>query len=142
MRYSEFQQLNTEILSISTDSVYSHKMWNETELSKMVDGGIPYPMLSDANGNIGRMYDVYDSAKGITLRSTFIIDPNGVIKGMELLSNSIGRSIGEILRQLQALQHNAATGELVPCDWHQGQKTLSGVLEKAGHIWEEWKPEN
>lgn len=106
----------------------------------MVDGGIPFPMLSDENGNIGRMYDVYDSAKGTNLRATFIIDPNSLIHGMELLTNPIGRSTDEILRQLQAFQHYVATGELIPCDWRLGDKTLVESVEKVGHIWEEWKP--
>jgi peroxiredoxin (alkyl hydroperoxide reductase subunit C) len=105
----------------------------------MVDGGIPFPMLSDENGNIGRMYDVYDSAKGTTLRGTFIIDPNGLIHGMELLSTPIGRCPEEILRQLQAFQHYTMSGELSPCNWHPGEKTIIESIDKPGEIWREWK---
>jgi alkyl hydroperoxide reductase subunit AhpC len=127
---------------VSVDSVYSHKVWNEIELSKMVAGGIPFPMLTDANGSIGKMYDVYDSPNGKNLRSTFIIDPKGFIHGMELLTPPIGRSSEEILRQLQAFQNYAQSGELAPCDWHPGEKTLVESVEKVGHIWEEWKPKS
>ena len=63
-----------EVLSVSVDSVFSHKIWNETELSKMVDGGIPYPMLSDQNGEIGRLYGVYDEDSGTNIRGRFLID--------------------------------------------------------------------
>ena len=45
---------------MSVDSVFVHKMWNDHELSKMVEGGIPFHMLSDQAGNIGRAYGVYD----------------------------------------------------------------------------------
>jgi peroxiredoxin (alkyl hydroperoxide reductase subunit C) len=106
----------------------------------MVDGGMPFPMLSDENGNISRMYDVYDAVKGAPLRGTLIIDPTGLIHSMELLSNPIGRSMVEILRQLRAFQHYVATGELIPCDWQPGEKTLQEAVEKVAHIWEEWKP--
>ena len=129
-------------MAISVDSVYSHKVWNEIELSKMVAGGIPYPMLTDANGSIGTMYDVYDFQNGKNLRSTFIIDPTGFIHGMELLTPPIGRSTDEILRQLQAFQNYAQTGELAPSDWHPGEKTLTESIEKTGNIWKEWKPKN
>jgi alkyl hydroperoxide reductase subunit AhpC len=115
-------------------------VWNEIELSKMVVGGIPFPMLSDGNGEIGKMYEVNDPNQGKSLRSTFIIDPNGMIHGMELLTPPIGRSTDEILRQLQAFQNYVQTSELAPCDWHPGEKTLIESLEKVGHIWEEWKP--
>ena len=101
---------------------------------------IPYPMLSDATGNIGRLYDVYDSQKGTTLRSTFIIDPEGFIHGMELLTNSIGRSTDEILRQLKAFQNYKSTGEMAPSDWKPGDKTLVPSASLAGNVWKEWTP--
>jgi alkyl hydroperoxide reductase subunit AhpC len=108
----------------------------------MVVGGIPFPMLSDGNGEIGKMYDVNDAQQGKNLRSTFIIDPSGKIHGMELLTPPIGRSSEEILRQLQAFQQYTQTSELAPCDWHPGEKTLIESVEMAGHIWEVWKPKN
>jgi len=122
------------------DSVYTHKVWNETELLNMSGKTIPYPMLSDATGNIGRLYDVYDSQKGTTLRSTFIIDPEGFIHGMELLTNSIGRSTDEILRQLKAFQNYKSTGEMAPSDWKPGDKTLLPSVWLAGNVWKEWSP--
>jgi peroxiredoxin (alkyl hydroperoxide reductase subunit C) len=140
VRYSEFQRLNAEILAISVDSVYSHKIWNEIELSNMAGVGMPFPMLTDENGSIGRAYDVYDEQHGKDLRGTFIIDPNGLIHGMELLAAYIGRSSEEILRQLQAFQNYTLSGELAPADWHPGEKTIIEAIEKSGQIWKEWKP--
>ncbi|MBS3810205.1 MAG: redoxin domain-containing protein, partial [Desulfobacterales bacterium] len=66
---------------MSIDSMFVHKMWNDHELSKMVDGGIPFPMLSDAGGRVGRVYGVYDEEGGVDTRGRFIIDPDGVIQG-------------------------------------------------------------
>jgi alkyl hydroperoxide reductase subunit AhpC len=73
--YKDFQALDVEVLSASTDSRFVHKIWQEQELSKMVDGGVPFPMLSDAGGKIGAIYGVYDDAAGVDIRGRFIIDP-------------------------------------------------------------------
>lgn len=101
---------------------------------------IPYPILSDVTGSIGRLYDVYDQQNGNTLRATFIIDPQGYIHGMELLTNPIGRSSEETLRQLKAFQNYVSTGEMAPCDWQPGDKTLVESIEACGDIWKQWKP--
>lgn len=141
MSYQDFQKVNTEILGISVDSVFIHKVWNETELSKMVDGGLPFPLLSDQNGQIGRLYGVYDEKDGVHLRGTFIIDPNGEVQSSEILATAVGRNSDELLRKVIAFQHHASTGELVPAGWEKGEKTLTGAPETAGKIWEEWVPE-
>ncbi|MBS0014677.1 MAG: redoxin domain-containing protein, partial [Desulfobacterales bacterium] len=80
-KYKEFQNLDVEVLSMSIDSVFVHKMWNDNELSKMVDGGVPFPMLSDAGGRVGKVYGVFDEDAGVEARGRFIIDPDGVIQG-------------------------------------------------------------
>lgn len=140
MRYSEFIELNTEILAIDVDTVFSHKVWNEIELSKMVPGGIPYPMLSDNGGKIGKLYDVYDEQKGRTLRGTFIIDHNGYIHGAEVLTSPVGRNTDEILRQIQAFQHYTSTGEAFPANWQPGCHTIKPSITIAGHMSHAWKP--
>ena len=103
-KYQELQNLDVEVFSVSVDSHFVHKMWNDHELSKMVDGGIPFHMLSDQAGNIGRAYGVYDETQGIELRGRFIIDPDGVIQAMEVLTPPVGRRIAESIRQVQAYQ--------------------------------------
>ena len=75
--YAKLQELGIEVLSVSVDSHFVHKMWNDHELSKMVEGGVPFPMVSDQAGNVGRAYGVWDEAQGIELRGRFIIDPDG-----------------------------------------------------------------
>jgi alkyl hydroperoxide reductase subunit AhpC len=97
--------IGVQTLACSIDTVFSHKVWDETELSKLMKGGIPYPMLWDVGGQIGRTYGVYDEKSGLNGRGVFIIDPDGNIQALEIVSNSLGRNFDETLRQVRALQH-------------------------------------
>ena len=120
MGYDELKKLNVEVLSVSTDSVYSHKIWNETELSKMVGHDIPFPMISDQGGAIGTLYEVYDEDGGVNIRGRFLIDPEGIIRHVSVNDLSVGRNPQETLRILDALQ----TDELCPCNWQKGEEVL------------------
>ena len=130
------------MLSVSTDSRFTHKIWNEEELSKMVEGGIPYPMLSDQGGRIGTVYGVYDKAAGVNIRGRFIIDPDGIIQAMEVLTPSVGRNVSELIRQIKAFQHVRATGEATPSGWEPGKPTLKPGPDLVGKVWEAWKTES
>lgn len=114
--YGEFKKLNAEVLSASTDSVYSHKAWVDKELGK-----VEFPMLGDTNHTVARNFNVLLEDKGIALRGTFIINPDGVLKSAVVNDLPVGRSVDETLRTLQALQ----TGKLTGCEWKPGQKTLN-----------------
>jgi alkyl hydroperoxide reductase subunit AhpC len=128
---------------MSTDSRFSHKIWQERELSKMVDGGVPYPMLSDAGGRIGTVYGVYDEDAGVDIRGRFLIDPDGVIQAMEVMTPSVGRNVSELIRQVHAFQHvRASEGtEATPSGWQPGKPTLKVGPGLVGNVWKEWKPE-
>ena len=128
------------VLSVSVDSRFVHKMWEEHELAKMVEGGIPFPMLSDDTGDVGRAYGVYDEAAGVDMRGRFIIDPEGIVQAMEVLTPPVGRLLGETIRQVQAFQHVAKTGEVTPAGWRPGDPTLTPGPELTGKVWEIWKP--
>ena len=106
----------------------------------MVDGGIPYAMLSDPGGNVGSLYGVYDEEEGVNFRGRFIIDPDGVIQAMEMLTPPVGRNFVELLRQVQAYQHVRATGEVTPAGWTPGKPTLKPGIDLAGKVWKVWKP--
>jgi peroxiredoxin (alkyl hydroperoxide reductase subunit C) len=125
---------------MSIDSMFVHKMWNDDELSKMVEGGVPFPMFSDPGGTIGKMYGVYDEGMGVETRGRFIIDPDGNIQGFEVLTPSVGRNVGETLRQIQALQHVRASDgtEATPSGWKPGKKTLKPGVNLVGNVWREW----
>ncbi len=138
--YGEFKQLGVEVLAVSTDSRFVHKIWQEQELSKMVSGGVPFPMLSDPGGKIGMVYGVYDEAAGVDIRGRFIIDPDFVIRAMEVLTPEVGRNPDELIRQIKAFQHVRATGEVTPSGWQPGQVTLKPGPDLVGRVWEVWKP--
>lgn len=129
-----------QILSISIDSMFVHKMWNDDELGKMVDGGVPFPMLSDPGGKIGILYGVYNEPAGVENRGRFIIDPDGVCQGYEVLTPPVGRNIAETLRQVQAFQlvRNSKGTEATPSGWRPGKKTLKPGIALVGKVWEEW----
>jgi peroxiredoxin (alkyl hydroperoxide reductase subunit C) len=120
--------------------VFSHKIWNETELRKMVEGGIPFPMLSDQTGEIGRKYEVYDEDQGVNIRGKFLIDPDGKVQAAEVLTPPVGRNPEELLRQIKAYQHHQKTGEVMPSGWKEGDETLKPSTDLAGNVWRVWKP--
>jgi alkyl hydroperoxide reductase subunit AhpC len=130
-----------EVLSMSIDSMFVHKMWDDHELSKMVEGGVPFPMLSDAGGRVGASYGVYDEEAGVETRGRFIIDPDGVVQGFEVLTPPVGRNVGESLRQIQAFQHvrQSEGAEATPSGWRPGKLTLKPGPDLVGKVWEVWK---
>ena len=141
-RKDELDELGVQVLSVSTNSHFVHKIWQEEELSKMVEGGFPWPMVSDGTGAIGRAYGVYDEAGGVDIRGRFIIDPDGVIQAMEILTPTVGRNVGELIRQVKAYQHVRATGEVTPSGWQPGKPTLKPSPALVGKVWKEWTVDN
>ena len=135
------QKIGVEVLSISVDSIFVHKVWNDKELTKMVDGGIRYPMLADQGGKIGAMYGVYDEENNVSNRGRFIIDPDGIIQGYEVLTPPAGRNIGETIRLIKAFQHvrKSNGNEATPSEWQPGDKTLKPGADLVGNVWQEWK---
>ncbi len=139
-RYQEFQNVGVEVLGFSVDSPHVHKAWQEHELSKMVEGGIPYPMLSDKGGEVGEMYLVYDPEAGIDLRGFFIIDPDGILQVAEVLNESMGRDVSEMLRLIRGAQYvYSRRDEALPACWQPGQQTLKPGEELVGKVWTTWK---
>ena len=126
---------------MSVDSIFVHKMWNEHELSKMVKGGVSYPMLSDGGGKVGTSLGVYDEDAGVENRGRFIIDPDGVIQGYEVLTPPVGRNVAETLRQIKAFQlvRKSKGTEATPSGWKPGKMTLKPGPDLVGKVWEVWK---
>jgi len=116
-RVEEFRAAGAQLMAASVDSKFSHLAWLERDFG----GKLGYPLLSDMTGATARDYGVYLEESGHTLRGTFIIDPEGLVRYALTHDNNIGRSTDEILRALKALQ----TGELCPVDWQPGEETLT-----------------
>jgi alkyl hydroperoxide reductase subunit AhpC len=141
-KYADLQDLGVEVISVSVDSHFVHKMWNDYELSKMVDGGVPFAMASDQAGSIGRAYGVWDESQGIEMRGRFIIDPDGVVQAMEVLTPPVGRRVDETIRQVQAYQlvRQSDGAEATPAGWMPGDLTLRPGPDLVGRVWEVWNP--
>lgn len=130
--YSEFQKINTEILGVSTDTVYVHKAWHDH--SKAI-GKVEYPLVADRTGELCQEFGVYIDHEGNARRGTFIIDPDGILQAYEVNAGNIGRSAAELLRKLQAAQFvREHGGEVCPANWKPGEKTLTPGLDLVGKI--------
>ena len=126
---------------MSIDSVFVHKMWDDHELSKMVNGGVPFPKLSDAGGKVGTAYGVSDDNAGVETRGRFIIDPDGVVQGFEVLTPPVGRNVEESLRQIQAFQlvRESKGTQATPSGWRPGKLVLNPGPDLVGNVWKVWK---
>jgi peroxiredoxin (alkyl hydroperoxide reductase subunit C) len=127
-------------MSVSVDSMFVHKMWDDHELSKMVKGGIPFPMISDAGGKLGKVYGCYNEEAGVENRGRYLIDPDGVVQGYEVLTPPVGRNVSETLRQIQAFQlvRKSKGKEATPSGWIPGKDTLKPGPDLVGKVWEVW----
>ena len=131
-KYTELQKMNVEVLSVSTDTVFVHKAWADHSQSIKK---IKFPMVADPTGNMCRAYGTYIEKEGLSLRGTFIIDPDGMLKAYELHDNSIGRSSVELVRKIKAAQFVKEHGDSVcPMDWEPGKETLKPGLDLVGKI--------
>ena len=127
--YEEFKNRNTEILGVSTDSIYSHLAWINTPRSEGGLGDLNYPLISDFTKKIAETYDVL-LPEGMSLRATFIIDPDGIVQYEMVHSNDVGRNINEILRAIDALQFIKKHGVVCPANWTKGKDTMTPDPEK------------
>ncbi|KAK9734313.1 hypothetical protein RND81_04G130900 [Saponaria officinalis] len=124
-RYAEFEKLNTEVLGVSVDSVFSHLAWVQTERKSGGLGDLSYPLISDVTKSISKAYNVLIPDQGIALRGLFIIDKEGVIQHSTINNLGIGRSVDETLRTLQALQYvQDNPDEVCPAGWKPGEKSM------------------
>ena len=131
-RASEFAALGAEIVSVSTDTVYTHKGWFDSE--ELIKG-LRYPMAADHNGRLARELGIYEEDGGVAQRAAFAIDPDGVLRAADIVSDDIGRSAGEILRKLKALKFvRDNPGKVCPASWDEGGKTLSPSIKIAGKV--------
>lgn len=130
--YPEFKKIGAEILGVSTDTVFVHKAWHDNSPSIKK---IEFPMVADPTGKLCKTLGTYIEDEGLSLRASFIVDPNGLIKAYEMCDNNIGRSANELLRKLQAAvfvsQHK---GQVCPANWKPGKKTLKPSLKLVGKI--------
>jgi len=130
--YAEFQKMGVEIYSVSTDTHFCHKAWQDTSPAIKK---IRYTMVGDPTGTLCRNFGVMIEAAGLADRGTFVVDPDGKIQIVEITAGGIGRDAKELLRKVKAAQYVAShPGEVCPAKWHEGEKTLAPSLDLVGKI--------
>jgi len=123
-RIQEFQDINCEVVGVSTDSHFSHLAWINQPRKQGGLGGLNYPLVSDFNKNISRDFGVLIEEAGIALRGLFIIDPEGVVRQMSINDLPVGRSVDETLRLIKAFQFVEKHGEVCPANWQPDAPTI------------------
>lgn len=129
--YPDFQKEDAEVISVSTDTTYTHLAWHQQSPAVKT---VQFPMLADPAGRLSRLLGVYLEEEGLALRGSFVIDPDGVIKAMQIHNNDIGRSGAELLRVIQAAKFVREHGEVCPANWKPGEKTLKPGDDLVGKI--------
>ena len=130
--YAEFQKAGAEVYIVTTDTHFSHKVWHETSPAVRK---AKFPLVGDPTHQLTRAFGVHIDEAGLALRGTFVIDPEGTIKTMEVHDNAIARDVSETLRKLKAAQFVAAhPNEVCPAKWKEGAKTLTPSLDLVGKI--------
>ncbi len=131
----QFDKMSVEVLAVSTDTIFSHRAWVKSE---MLMKDFPYKMLADHNLMTADAYNILDEKTGIAGRGTFIIDPEGIIRTIEVASGPLGRNSEELLRKIEALQFMSSNpGVACPARWKAGAKTLTPSIKIAGQVGEE-----
>jgi peroxiredoxin (alkyl hydroperoxide reductase subunit C) len=115
----DFADRDAQVLGCSVDSEFVHLAWRKDHPDLK---GLPFPMLSDLNKDLGSALGILDE-EGVAKRATFIVDPHGIIRFASVTDMNVGRNVNEVLRVLDALQ----TDELCPCNWQSGEETLKAA---------------
>ena len=130
--YAEFKKAGAEVYIVTTDTHFSHKVWHETSPAV---GKAQFPLVGDPTHQLTRAFGVHIEEEGLALRGTFVINPEGQIKVMEVHDLGIGRDASELLRKVKAAQYVAAhPGEVCPAKWTEGAATLKPSLDLVGKI--------
>ena len=130
--YAEFEKAGAQVFIVTTDTHFSHKVWHETSPAV---GKARFALIGDPTHALSKAFDVLIPEEGLALRGTFVINPDGVIKTMEVHDNAIARDVTETVRKLKAAQYVANhDGEVCPAKWKEGQKTITPSLDLVGKI--------
>jgi len=129
-RLDEFNEIGADVIGVSVDSKFTHLAWYRQQRIEGGVEGLRYPLLADLGREMASAYRVLSDA-GVALRGCFIIDPEGVVQHATINNLSVGRSVDETLRLLQACQFVRDNGEVCPADWRPGDDTIVPDVESA-----------
>ncbi len=124
-RNPQFEKLNTKVIGLSIDSVYSHLAWVRN-IKDNFDVEIPFPVIADLDMNVANLYGMIHPGAADTsaVRAVFVIDDKGILRAMIYYPLSNGRSIDEVLRLVEALQTSDKNGVATPENWQPGDKVI------------------
>lgn len=123
-KFEDFEDRDTVLLGASTDSEFVHLAWRHDHDDLR---GLKFPMVADTSKSLAEDLGILEAGEKIAYRATFIIDPEGIIRWVNVNDLAVGRNVDEVLRVLDALQ----TDELCPCNWNKGEETLTQQLQTA-----------
>jgi peroxiredoxin (alkyl hydroperoxide reductase subunit C) len=127
-RREEFEELGAELLGLSVDRVHSHIKWTEW-ISEELDVDIEFPIIADDQGTVAKSLGMLHPGAGTaTVRSVFIVDPEGTVRLTLTYPMEIGRNIDEVLRALRALQKSDENDIAAPADWPENETFGDRVL--------------
>ncbi|MBI2118008.1 MAG: peroxiredoxin [Elusimicrobia bacterium] len=136
-KYEDLKKEGAEVISVSTDTKFSHLAWKNSE--KLLEN-IKYLMGADPTGNVSRLFGVYDENTGLALRGTFIISPDGKLISSEVNFYNVGRNANELARKISANAYlSNHTDEVCPSGWNKGDKTLKPGPQMVGKVFEALK---
>jgi len=134
--HDQLNEMGVEIVSVSTDTKFSHLAWCKAErLLK----DIKFQMAADPTGELATFFGVYDAAGGTALRGTFIINPDFVLVGSEVNYYNVGRNALELLRKMRAYTYLYNHPEQAcPAAWEEGQDLLTPSEDLVGRVSEQY----
>jgi peroxiredoxin (alkyl hydroperoxide reductase subunit C) len=127
-KLDEFKKRDTEVISVSVDSEFSHLAWKNTPRQKGGIGNVRFPMVADITKNISRDYGILLD-ESIALRGLFLIDKQGIIRHSTINDLPLGRNVDEVLRMVDALRFFEKNGEVCPANWHPGEEAMTPSAE-------------
>ena len=124
-RAPEFEELNTKLVGLSIDSVFSHLAWTRN-MEEKFDVKVPYPIIADLDMKVASAYGMVHpgASSTATVRAVFVIDDKQVVRAMVYYPMTNGRNIDEIYRLVKALQTSDKNGVATPCNWQPGEQVI------------------
>ena len=126
-RYKDFKKLNTELIGLSVDQVFSHIKWEEW-IKDNLKVEIQFPIIADT-GKVANTLGLIHPGKGSnTVRAVFMVDPKGIIRAILYYPQELGRNMDELLRMIKGFQISDKHGVAIPANWPKNELIKDRVI--------------
>jgi peroxiredoxin (alkyl hydroperoxide reductase subunit C) len=126
-RYPEFKKMNTELIGLSVDQVFSHIKWEEW-IKENLDLEIEFPIIADTGGVANKLGLIHPNKGTNTVRAVFIMDPKGIIRAILYYPQELGRNMDEFLRMIKGFQTSEEKGVAIPANWPNNELIKDRVI--------------